>query len=91
LPIAVPRREQSVRVAPEHDGTDPIVRAAIDEVAHDRLCRFEARRPDIRRLHRAGHVEREDDLDAADLCRISGVNALRTCQAHDQERQRDGA
>jgi hypothetical protein len=34
---------------------------------------------------------REDDLDAAHLGGVSGMDALRPGQADDQERQRDGA
>ena len=79
--------QQGIRVAAEDDGADTIVRSAVDEIAHDRFRRSEPSGPDVRSLHRSGHVERQDDLDAADLRGVARVDALGTRQTDHEQRE----
>ena len=93
-PQSIPvRREwqQRVCIAPEDDRANPIVRPTVDEVSNHGFRRLEACGSNVGGFHRAGHVEGEDDLDAAHIRRVPCMNALRSGESDDEQRKRDGS
>jgi hypothetical protein len=85
------QRASRDRQSGEDDESHAVGRASGDEAAHHAFGLGQTVAGEILGLHRAGHVEGDDDIHAVGFHGLDLRSCLGPCQSHDDEQQRQTA